>query len=375
MDYEVHKAFEEAKHTLNDLSESLDLEGRKARIAEIDDIISSPDFWNDPEAGQVVMQEKKRLESKVEHHAALAEKIDDLDVMFELEKEDNDPELEQEIITALADINKELDEFELETIMNGEYDNNNAILSIHPGAGGTESQDWASMLYRMYVRWGERRGYKVQLLDYLDGDEAGIKSVTMLISGENVYGYLKSEKGVHRMVRISPFDASGRRHTSFSAVEVMPEVDNDTSIEIDDKDLKVDTYRSSGAGGQHVNKTESAVRITHMPTGIVVQCQNERSQIQNRATAMKMLTSRLVEEKIKAQEAEIARLQGEQQEIGWGSQIRSYVFHPYTRVKDHRTNFEKGNVNAVMDGEIDEFINAWLKQQAAKQAAFNQKNK
>ena len=227
----------------------------------------------------------------------------------------------------------------------------------------------------MYVRWAERHGYKVEVLDYLDGDEAGIKSVTMLIEGENAYGYLKSEKGVHRMVRISPFDASGRRHTSFTAVEVMPEVENDTTIEIDDKDLKVDTYRSSGAGGQHVNKTESAVRITHIPTGIVVQCQNERSQIQNRATAMKMLTSRLVEEKIKQQEAEIARLQGEQQDIGWGSQIRSYVFHPYTLVKDHRTNFEKGNVGAVMDGEIDEFINAWLKQQAAKQLAYNQQNK
>jgi peptide chain release factor 2 len=375
MDYEVHKAFEEAKQTLSDLSESLDLEGRKKRIAEIDEIISSPDFWNDPEAGQVIMQEKKRLESKVERHAALSEKIDDLDVMFELAKEENDPDMEQDIIDTLAEINKELDAFELETIMNGQYDNNNAILSIHPGAGGTESQDWTEMLYRMYVRWAERRGYKVDVLDYLDGDEAGIKSVTMLISGENAYGYLKSEKGVHRMVRISPFDASGRRHTSFSAVEIMPEVDNDTNIEIEDKDLKVDTYRASGAGGQHVNKTESAVRITHLPTGIVVQCQNERSQIQNRATAMKMLTSRLVEEKIKEQEAEIARLQGEQQEIGWGSQIRSYVFHPYTMVKDHRTNFEKGNVGAVMDGEIDEFINAWLKQQAAKQLAFNQKNK
>lgn len=375
MDYEVHKAFEEAKQTLSDLSESLDLEGRKKRIAEIDEIISSPDFWNDPEAGQVIMQEKKRLESKVVHHAALAEKLDDLDVMFELAKEENDPDMEQDIIDTLAEINKELDAFELETIMNGEYDNNNAILSIHPGAGGTESQDWTEMLYRMYVRWAERRGFKVQVLDYLDGDEAGIKSVTMLISGENAYGYLKSEKGVHRMVRISPFDASGRRHTSFSAVEIMPEVDNDTNIEIEDKDLKVDTYRASGAGGQHVNKTESAVRITHLPTGIVVQCQNERSQIQNRATAMKMLTSRLVEKKIKEQEAEIARLQGEQQEIGWGSQIRSYVFHPYTMVKDHRTNYEKGNIGAVMDGEIDEFINAWLKQQAAKQLAFNQKNK
>lgn len=373
MDYETHKAFEEAKQTLNDLSESLDLEGRKKRIAEIDEIISAPDFWNNPEGGQAIMQEKKRLESKVDHYNRLAGKMDDLEVMIELAKEESDADLEQDIVDTLAEISKELDDFELETILNGEYDDNNAILSIHPGAGGTESQDWAEMLYRMYVRWAERHGYKVDVLDYLDGDEAGIKSVTMLISGENAYGYLKSEKGVHRMVRISPFDASGRRHTSFTAVEVMPEVENDTTIEIDDKDLKVDTYRSSGAGGQHVNKTESAVRITHIPTGIVVQCQNERSQIQNRATAMKMLTSRLVEEKIKQQEAEIARLQGEQQDIGWGSQIRSYVFHPYTLVKDHRTNYEKGNVNAVMDGEIDEFINAWLKQQAAKQLAYNNK--
>lgn len=375
MDYETHKAFEDAKQTLSDLSESLDLEGRKKRIAEIDEIISTPDFWNNPEGGQAIMQEKKRLESKVDHYNNLAGKMDDLEVMIELAKEESDADLEQDIIDTLAEISKELDAFELETILNGDYDDNNAILSIHPGAGGTESQDWAEMLYRMYVRWAERHGYKVDVLDYLDGDEAGIKSVTLMISGENAYGYLKSEKGVHRMVRISPFDASGRRHTSFTAVEVMPEVENDTTIEIDDKDLKVDTYRSSGAGGQHVNKTESAVRITHIPTGIVVQCQNERSQIQNRATAMKMLTSRLVEEKIKQQEAEIARLQGEQQEIGWGSQIRSYVFHPYTLVKDHRTNFEKGNVNAVMDGEIDEFINAWLKQQAAKQLAYNQQNK
>ena len=375
MDYETHKAIEDAQQTLADLSESLDLEGRKKRIAEIDEIISAPDFWNNPEGGQAIMQEKKRLESKVDKYNALAGKMEDLEVMIELAKEEPDADLEQDIVDTLAEITKELDAFELETILNGDYDDNNAILSIHPGAGGTESQDWAEMLYRMYVRWAERHGYKVEVLDYLDGDEAGIKSVTMLIEGENAYGYLKSEKGVHRMVRISPFDASGRRHTSFTAVEVMPEVENDTNIEIDDKDLKVDTYRSSGAGGQHVNKTESAVRITHIPTGIVVQCQNERSQIQNRATAMKMLTSRLVEEKIKQQEAEIARLQGEQQDIGWGSQIRSYVFHPYTLVKDHRTNFEKGNVGSVMDGEIDEFINAWLKQQAAKQLAYNQQNK
>ena len=249
MDYETHKAFEEAKQTLSDLSESLDLEGRKKRIAEIDAIISAPDFWNNPEGGQAIMQEKKRLESKVDHYNSLAGKMDDLEVMIELAKEENDADLEQDIVDTLADISKDLDAFELETILNGEYDDNNAILSIHPGAGGTESQDWAEMLYRMYVRWAERHGYKVDVLDYLDGDEAGIKSVTLMISGENAYGYLKSEKGVHRMVRISPFDASGRRHTSFTAVEVMPEVENDTTIEIDDKDLKVDTYRSSGAGG------------------------------------------------------------------------------------------------------------------------------
>lgn len=366
MDYEVNKAFEEAKKKLKDLSESLDIPARKKRLSEIDSEIANPDFWNDLEAGQKLMQEKKRLETKVERYQKLYDDLEELDIMMELSKEDDDPELERESIKKLAEISKELSDFELETIMSGEYDNNNAILSIHPGAGGTESQDWAEMLYRMYVRWAERHGHKVEVLDYLDGDEAGIKSVTLLISGENAYGYLKTEKGVHRMVRISPFDASGRRHTSFSAVEVMPEVENDTNIEVEDKDLKIDTYRASGAGGQHVNKTESAVRITHLPTGIVVQCQNERSQIQNRATAMKMLISRLVEEKIKAQEAEIARIQGVQQEIGWGSQIRSYVFHPYTMVKDHRTNVEKGNVGAVMDGEIDEFISAWLKQDAAK---------
>ena len=222
------------------------------------------------------------------------------------------------------------------------------------------------MLYRLYIRWAERRGYKVELLDYLAGDEAGIKSVTFLVSGDNAYGYLKAEKGVHRMVRISPFDSSGRRHTSFSAVEIMPEIEEDNEVEIDPKDLEVDTYRSTGAGGQHINKTESAVRITHLPTGIVVQCQTERSQIQNRATAMKMLTSRLVQEKIKEQEAELAKLHGDQQEIGWGSQIRSYVFHPYTMVKDHRTNEEKGNVQSVMDGDIDDFITAYLKQEAQK---------
>lgn len=347
-----------------------DLAQRREKIKSLDAQIAEPDFWNDTEAAQRVMQEKKHIEGKVVRYDALATLLEDIEVLFELAKEEPEAGLEDEIEASLKDVKKQLEAFELETIMNGEYDNNNAILSIHPGAGGTESQDWAEMLYRMYVRWAERRGYKVDVLDYLDGDEAGIKSVTILISGDNAYGYLKAEKGVHRMVRISPFDSSGRRHTSFSAVEVMPEVESDVDVEIDAKDLKVDTYRATGAGGQHINKTESAIRITHLPSGIVVQCQSERSQIQNRATAMKMLTSRLVEEKIKEQEAELARLHGVQQEIGWGSQIRSYVFHPYTMVKDHRTNEERGNSQAVMDGEIDQFINAYLKQEAAKQAGY-----
>lgn len=361
MDYETHKAIEDAQQTLADLSESLDLEGRKKRIAEIDEIISAPDFWNNPEGGQAIMQEKKRLESKVDKYNALAGKMEDLEVMIELAKEEPDADLEQDIVDTLAEITKELDAFELETILNGDYDDNNAILSIHPGAGGTESQDWAEMLYRMYVRWAERHGYKVEVLDYLDGDEAGIKSVTMLIEGENAYGYLKSEKGVHRMVRISPFDASGRRHTSFTAVEVMPEVENDTTIEIDDKDLKVDTYRSSGAGGQHVNKTESAVRITHIPTGIVVQCQNERSQLQNKEMCFKMLRSKLLEKKIEERQAEADAMKGDVKKIEWGSQIRSYVFCPYTMAKDHRTGYEKGDIQAVMDGDIQGFIIDYLK--------------
>lgn len=368
MDYETRKSFQEAQTRLQDLSESLDLEHRRAELARLEAQIAEPDFWSNPDQAQKVMQEKKSIDGKVSHYDRLAAAMEDLEVAFELAKEEPDPDLEKEIEDNLKTVLKDLDDFGLETILSGEYDANNAIVTIHPGAGGTESQDWAEMLYRMYVRWGERRGYKVTILDYLDGDEAGLKSATILIAGDNAYGYLKAEKGVHRMVRISPFDSSGRRHTSFSAVEVMPEVEHDTDIDIDDKDLQVDTYRASGAGGQHVNKTESAVRITHLPTGIVVQCQNERSQIQNRATAMKMLTSRLVEEKIKAQEAEIAKLHGEQQEIGWGSQIRSYVFHPYTMVKDHRTNEEKGNVQAVMDGDIDSFINAYLKKEAAKAA-------
>ena len=290
--------------------------------------MAEPDFWDTPDEAQQVMQKITGLRSKIEQFNGVKTLVEDAETLYEMCKEmGEDEELLQEAADAVEKAMQALEQMELETLLNGKYDRNNAIISIHPGAGGTESQDWADMLYRMYVRWAERHGFGVNLLDYLAGEEAGIKSVTLLIKGENAFGYLKAEKGVHRLVRISPFDSAGRRHTSFTAVEVMPEVEHDNDIQIDEKDLKVDTYRSTGAGGQHINTTDSAVRITHMPTGIVVQCQSERSQIQNRATCMKMLTSRLVELKIKEHEQEMAALQGEQQDIGWGSQIRSYVFH------------------------------------------------
>ncbi len=327
--------------------------------------MAEPDFWDKPEEAQQIMQKITALRSKIDRFNELKTMLEDAETLYEMAKEENDDSLLNEAAQALEPAMQALEAFELETLLNGKYDRNNAIISIHPGAGGTESQDWADMLYRMYVRWAERHGFGVTLLDFLAGEEAGIKSATLLIKGENAFGYLKAEKGVHRLVRISPFDASGRRHTSFAALEVMPEVEHDDEISIDPKELKIDTYRSTGAGGQHINTTDSAVRITHLPTGIVVQCQNERSQIQNRATAMKMLTSRLVELKIKEHEHEMAALQGDQQEIGWGSQIRSYVFHPYSMAKDHRTNVEKGNIQAVMDGDIDDFIQSYLKQQAA----------
>lgn len=331
--------------------------------------MAKPGFWDTPDEAQQVMQQITALRSKIDKFNGLKTMLEDAETLYEMSKEENDESLLEEVQTALVPAMQALQEFELETLLSGKYDRNNAIISIHPGAGGTESQDWADMLYRMYVRWAERRGFSVTLLDFLAGEEAGIKSATLLIKGEYAFGYLKAEKGVHRLVRISPFDASGRRHTSFAALEVMPEVEHDDDIEIDAKDLKIDTYRATGAGGQHINTTDSAVRITHLPTGTVVQCQNERSQIQNRATAMKMLTSRLVELKIKEHEKEMASLQGEQQDIGWGSQIRSYVFHPYSMAKDHRTNIEKGNIQAVMDGDIDEFIQGYLKQQAAQAVA------
>lgn len=304
------------------------------------------------------ISELKRIIKRWQGVHALYE---DVVVLVELVDEGEDEDLAGELEAGLSRLQREVDQLELESLLSGEYDASNAILTIHPGAGGTESQDWAAMLWRMYTRWAEDRGYSVEILDYQAGDEAGIKDVTLLIRGLYAYGYLKSEKGVHRLVRISPFDSSGRRHTSFSSVEVLPEIEDDLTVEINPDDLRIDTYRSSGAGGQHVNKTDSAVRITHLPTGIVVQCQSERSQHANRESAMKILRARLMERQLAEQRGKLESIKGEQQEIAWGSQIRSYVFCPYTMVKDHRTNVEVGNVEAVMDGHLDPFIEAYLK--------------
>jgi peptide chain release factor 2 len=320
-----------------------------------------PDFWNDQQAAQTVISEANALKDQVNEFGDLFETFENLEVSYELVKEESDAELQEELEDELVKLTSRLNDFELQLLLSEEYDKHNAILELHPGAGGTESQDWGSMLLRMYTRWAEKKGFKVETLDYLPGDEAGIKSVTLAIRGHNAYGYLKAEKGVHRLVRISPFDASGRRHTSFVSCEVMPEFTDEIEIEIRTEDLKIDTYRASGAGGQHINTTDSAVRITHMPTGVVVTCQNERSQIKNREAAMKMLKAKLYQREIEQQEKELLEIRGEQKEIGWGSQIRSYVFHPYSMVKDHRTSAESGNVQGVMDGDLDQFIDAYLR--------------
>lgn len=326
--------------------------------------MAQPDFWNDQEQAGRIIEEANQLKANVEKLEELQNKFEDLQITQELAREEQDLELIEEALEMAKTLHEEMNSYELELLLSEDYDKNNAILELHPGAGGTESQDWAEILLRMYTRWAENRHYKVEVLDYLPGDEAGVKSVTLLIKGHNAYGYLKAEKGVHRLVRISPFDASGRRHTSFVSCNVMPELSEDVDIDLRTEDLKIDTYRSSGAGGQHVNTTDSAVRITHLPTGIVVTCQSERSQIKNRERAMKILKARLYERKIEEQQQELAELKGEQKEIAWGSQIRSYVFHPYTMVKDHRTNVEIGNVHAVVDGELDPFIDAYLRWKA-----------
>lgn len=320
-----------------------------------------PDFWDDQQTAQGLINEGNGLKELVNEYKSLLESLENLELTLELVKEEPDEELQKDLEDELADLINRLNDYELQLLLSEEHDKNNAILELHPGAGGTESQDWGSMLLRMYTRWGEKRGFKVETLDYLPGDEAGIKSVTLAIKGHNAYGYLKAEKGVHRLVRISPFDSSGRRHTSFVSCEVMPEFNEEIEIDIRTEDLKIDTYRASGAGGQHINTTDSAVRITHLPTNVVVTCQSERSQIKNRESAMKMLKAKLYQKRIEEQEQELAEIRGEQKEIGWGSQIRSYVFHPYSMVKDHRTNTESGNVQGVMDGDIDPFINAYLR--------------
>lgn len=330
------------------------------QIEELEQKASEPDFWNDTENSQKVLQKIKSLRSKVERYNKLVSQWEDLITLCELGIEEQDESVIPEAVEGFKAFKKEFEALRLETLLTGQYDKNNAILTLHAGAGGTEAQDWVQMLFRMYTRWAEKKGFTVKVLDYLDGEEAGIKSVTFQVIGENAYGFLKSEKGVHRLVRISPFDASGRRHTSFASLDVMPELNDDIEVHINPDDLRIDTYRSSGAGGQHINKTESAVRITHIPTGIVVSCQSERSQFQNKDTAMKMLKAKLMELKERENKEKIEDLKGIQLEIAWGSQIRSYVFCPYTLVKDHRTNYEEINVDAVMDGELDGFINSYL---------------
>lgn len=323
--------------------------------------MEAPGFWDDPQVSNQKMKEFKSLKDTVETCNGLSSRYEDIETLIEMGYEEQDPEIVIEVRQELDDFISILEEIRISTLLSGEFDKNNAILKLNAGAGGTESCDWASMLYRMYTRWAEKKGFSIEVLDYLDGDEAGIKSVTFQINGENVYGLLKSEKGVHRLVRISPFNAQGKRQTSFVSLDVMPEIEEDLEVEIEEKDLRIDTYRSSGAGGQHINKTSSAIRITHLPTGIVVQCQNERSQHMNKDKAMQMLKSKLYMLKQEANAEKLSDIRGEVTEIGWGNQIRSYVFQPYTMVKDHRTNVESGNIDSVMDGSIDLFINGYLK--------------
>lgn len=349
---------EEAIHELHD---AIGYDRLCREIEELELRAAAEGFWDDPENSQKILQKTGKLKNTVESYDKLKESYEDLLVLIEMGNEEEDLSLVEEITTSIDELEEQLAAQSLQTLLTGEYDNSNAFLTFHAGAGGTEAMDWAQMLVRMYSHWGERHGFKVKMLDFLDGDEAGLKSAELLFEGDNAYGYLKSESGIHRLVRVSPFDSSGRRHTSFASLEVMPEIGEDNDIEIREEDIKMDVFRSSGAGGQHINKTSSAVRLTHLPTGIVVACQNERSQFQNREQAMKMLKSKLLEIKEREHLEKIEDIKGVQKEIAWGSQIRSYVFMPYTMVKDHRTGFETGNINAVMDGELDGFINAYLK--------------
>lgn len=366
---EIMLEFEGLKPQLKELAAALDLENLKVEIAKLEEQSAQPDFWNDSENSQKILQKMGGLKAKVAQFEKLAENFDDVLTMAELANEEDDESMLAEITELAESAKRGLEEQKLVTLLSGEYDSKNAILTFHAGAGGTEAQDWVEMLYRMYNHWAERHNFKVSLLDYLEGEEAGIKSASILIEGLNAYGFLKSENGVHRLVRVSPFDASGRRHTSFASLEVMPEIDEDTSVDIRPEDIEMEVYRSSGAGGQKVNKTSSAVRLIHKPTGIVCACQTQRSQLQNREYAMRMLVSKLVEIKEREHLDKITDIKGEQLQIAWGAQIRSYVFMPYTLVKDHRTGFEIGNIQSVMDGDIDGFINAYLKNKALEKNA------
>lgn len=366
LEFEEYKVkLSNLKPALEDLGKAMKIDNLKSELSELLEEAEKEGFWENREKSQVVLKRTKLVKSKCDKYQKLLNEFDDLVAICEMAIEEEDNSMLEDLINGYAEFEQNIEEARLTTLLSGEYDNSGAIMTFHAGAGGTEAQDWVSMLYRMYLRWAERHGFKTKTLDYLDGDEAGIKSVTISIEGENAYGYLKSENGIHRLVRISPFDSSGRRHTSFAAVEVMPQITDDEEIEIRPEDLKVDTYRSSGAGGQHVNKTESAIRITHIPSGVVVSCQTERSQHQNREYAMQMLRSRLAEIKEREHLEKVDDIKGVQMKIEWGSQIRSYVFMPYTLAKDHRTNYENGNISAVMDGDLDGFINAYLTMNAS----------
>ncbi|MFT8668454.1 MAG: peptide chain release factor 2 [Liquorilactobacillus hordei] len=354
------RIIEKMNEQVADFRGSLDLDALDISISENEAQMANPNFWNNQNKAQKLIEETNELKVKHDNFKELADDLSELEVLLELAQIEPDREIITELDEKIEVAQKKMNSYQLTLLLSGKYDKSNAILEIHPGAGGTESQDWGSMLLRMYDRWAQQHNFSVEVLDYQAGDEAGIKSVSLMIKGTNAYGYLRSEKGVHRLVRISPFDAAGRRHTSFASINVMPELGDDVEVELRPEDIKMEVFRASGAGGQHINKTSSAVRLIHIPTGIVVSSQAQRSQFQNRATAESMLKSKLYQLKLEEQEKKKAEIQGEQLEIGWGSQIRSYVFHPYSLVKDHRTNFETGNAQSVMDGDLDGFINAFL---------------
>ncbi|MEW6771185.1 MAG: peptide chain release factor 2 [Bacillota bacterium] len=365
---ELRRELESLEEKLTGLGASLDIAGKERQIAELEKRMAAPGFWEDAARAQPVVQQLAGLRNTLSEYKRLRHEYEELAVLLDLAEEEGDEGLLAELVADTRRLAQGVAALEMAVLLSGPYDAASAIVTLHAGAGGTDAQDWVAMLLRMYTRWAEERGYRVQVLDLLAGDEAGLKSVTFEVDGENAYGYLRAERGVHRLVRISPFDASGRRHTSFASVDVLPAVSGEAEVELKPEDLRIDTFRASGAGGQHVNKTESAVRITHLPTGVTVTCQSERSQAANKASALEILKARLLDLRLKEQEAELAKLRAEQREIAWGSQIRSYVLNPYSMVKDHRTGLERGDVQAVLDGEIDDFIHAFLQAEAKKQS-------